>query len=103
MGLTIKDNTMPNGDITIHYSGLRPGEKLYEELFIDDNAKKTTHQRILTANERSLHWSDVAKIIDQLKDAMRNEDEKKIRELLIAAPLDYQPSSTDKPKKLIVT
>lgn len=99
MGLTIKDESNPEGDIAIHYSGLRPGEKLYEELLIDNNAKKTTHQRILTANERSLHWSDLAKIINQLKDAMRDEDEQKIRELLIAAPLDYQPSSSDKPKK----
>ena len=93
MGLTIKDDKNPNGDIALNYSGLRPGEKLYEELLIGDHAKKTTHQRILTANERSIHWTDVAKIIDQLKDAMRDEDETKIRQLLIAAPLDYQPAA----------
>jgi FlaA1/EpsC-like NDP-sugar epimerase len=92
MGLTVKDNKTPNGDIEILFSGLRPGEKLYEELLIDDNAKKTAHQRILTANERSLHWSEVAIIIDQLKDAMRDEDEDKIRQLLIDAPLEYQPA-----------
>lgn len=99
MGLTIKDEKNPNGDITIQFSGLRPGEKLYEELLIDDNAKKTQHQRILTANERSLHYSDVAKIIDELKDAMRDEDEAKIRQLLIAAPLDYQPSENNNAPK----
>ena len=92
MGLTIKDETNITGDIAIHFSGLRPGEKLFEELLIDDNAKKTQHQRILTANERSLHYNDVAEILAQLKAAMRNEDEATIRQLLIAAPLDYQPA-----------
>jgi hypothetical protein len=48
---------------------------------------------IITANERSLHYSDVAKIIDQLQDAMCDEDESRIRQLLIAAPLDYQPKN----------
>jgi FlaA1/EpsC-like NDP-sugar epimerase len=92
MGLTIKDEQNPTGDIAIHFSGLRPGEKLYEELLIDDNAKKTNHQRILTANERSLHWTDVAMILDQLKGAMLDENEERIRQILIAAPLDYQPA-----------
>ena len=92
MGLTVKDVANPLGDIEIQYSGLRPGEKLYEELLIGDQASKTKHQRILTANERSLHYSDVAKIIDQLKDAMCDEDEAKIRQILIAAPLDYKPT-----------
>ena len=92
MGLTIKDETNITGDIAINFSGLRPGEKLFEELLIDDNAKKTQHQRILTANERSLHYNDVAEILAQLKAAMRNEDEATIRQLLIAAPLDYQPA-----------
>ena len=93
MGLTVKDAKNPNGDIALQFTGLRPGEKLYEELLIDDHAKPTQHQRILTANERSLHYNDVAIIIDQLKVAMRDEDEAKIRQLLIAAPLDYQPTN----------
>jgi FlaA1/EpsC-like NDP-sugar epimerase len=92
MGLTVKDETNPLGDIAIEFKGLRPGEKLFEELLIGDQASKTQHQRILTANERSLHHSDVAKIIDQLKDAMCEEDEAKIRQILIAAPLDYKPT-----------
>jgi FlaA1/EpsC-like NDP-sugar epimerase len=92
MGLTVKDEANPLGDIAIEFKGLRPGEKLFEELLIGDQASKTEHQRILTANERSLHYSDVAKIIDQLKDAMCEEDEAKIRQILIAAPLDYKPT-----------
>jgi FlaA1/EpsC-like NDP-sugar epimerase len=100
MGLTIKDEVNPDGDIAIQFSGLRPGEKLYEELLIDNHAKKTQHKRILSANERSLPWAEVTKIISNLNKAMREEDVSKIRQLLIDAPLDYQPnpSSIIKPK-----
>jgi len=94
MGLTVKDDNNPNGDITIKYTGLRPGEKLYEELLIGNQPKKTFHKRILRANEYSLPWPDVAKMISQLTDAMRNENVTKIRELLIDFPLEYQPNSS---------
>ena len=92
MGLTIKDDKNPTGDIAIKFTGLRPGEKLFEELLIDDHAKKTFHKRILSANERSLPWADVAKIISNLTDAMREEDVTKIKQLLMDAPLQYQPN-----------
>jgi len=92
MGLTIQDEKNPDGDIAIQFSGLRPGEKLYEELLIDDHAKKTLHKRILSANERSLPWAEVTKIISNLNDAMRDEDVPKIKQLLVDAPLEYQPN-----------
>ena len=92
MGLTIKDDQNPEGDIAIKYTGLRPGEKLYEELLIGNQPKKTFHKRILRANEFSLPWPDVAKMISQLTDAMRDENVAKIRELLIDFPLEYQPN-----------
>jgi len=92
MGLTIQDEKNPGGDIAIQFSGLRPGEKLYEELLIDDHAKKTLHKRILSANERSLPWAEVTKIISNLNDAMRDEDVPKIKQLLVDAPLEYQPN-----------
>lgn len=95
MGLTIKDEQNPDGDIEIKFSGLRPGEKLYEELLIDDHAKKTFHKRILTANERSLCWPDVIDILDQLIEAMKNEDDNGIRRVLMNAPLGYNPNSND--------
>lgn len=92
MGLTIKDELNTEGDIAIKFSGLRPGEKLFEELLIDDHAQKTKHKRILSANERSLPWSEVTKIIANLNDAMLEEDVARIKQLLIDAPLDYQPN-----------
>lgn len=95
MGLTVKDDHNPNGDIEIKYSGLRPGEKLYEELLIDDHAKPTQHKRILTANERTLCWPDVNVILNNINDAMRAEDIQKLREILLAAPLEYTPENSD--------
>ncbi|WP_286233922.1 nucleoside-diphosphate sugar epimerase/dehydratase [Thalassotalea sediminis] len=91
MGLTIKDAQNPQGDIEIKYSGLRPGEKLYEELLIDDHAQPTRHERILTANERSLCWPDVNRLLNQINDAMRAEDTDALRNILLNAPLEYRP------------
>jgi FlaA1/EpsC-like NDP-sugar epimerase len=91
MGLTIKDEENPGGDIELKYSGLRPGEKLYEELLIDDHAKPTRHERILTANERFLSWPDVNVILNNINDAMRAEDTEKLRQILLDAPLAYSP------------
>lgn len=94
MGLTVKDDNNPYGDIAIEYSGLRPGEKLYEELLIDDHAQATYHQRILTANEHSIPYLEVNQILGNLVDAMTDENIEKIRQLLMAAPLGYQPKTT---------
>ena len=96
MGLTVKDDNNPLGDIEIQYSGLRPGEKLYEELLIDDHAKPTSHKRILTANERSIAWSEVVKILNRLTDAMEEENVPEIRQMLMDAPLDYTPETHSK-------
>ena len=96
MGFTIKDEANPNGEIELQFSGLRPGEKLYEELLIDDHAQPTDHSRILTANERSLSWPDVNAILNNINDAMRAEDSEQLRKILLEAPLEYQPESTDK-------
>src|SRR3546814_14093973 len=55
-GLSVRDVGRPDGDIEIVETGLRPGEKLYEELLIGDNPELTNHPRILRAREKSLPW-----------------------------------------------
>ncbi|GAA3899012.1 nucleoside-diphosphate sugar epimerase/dehydratase [Halomonas cibimaris] len=81
------------GDIAIRYTGLRPGEKLYEELLIGDNVSATRHERIMTAHESALTWPELEELVHRLFTACRHFDYGEIRQLLINAPLDYQPSS----------
>lgn len=91
-GLEVKSPENPNGDIEIQFTGLRPGEKLFEELLIGDNVQETQHQRIMTANERSLSLMDFVEVMDKLDKACHEFDHEKIRELLIEAPTDFQPT-----------
>jgi FlaA1/EpsC-like NDP-sugar epimerase len=68
-GLEVKDAHRPNGDIEIRYSGLRPGEKLYEELLIGDNVLPTDHERIMRAQESMLPEAELKSLMDELKAA----------------------------------
>jgi FlaA1/EpsC-like NDP-sugar epimerase len=91
-----QENDMPvdkKGEILIRFTGLRPGEKLYEELLATDSAKKTRHPRIMTASENFLSWIALEPLLTQLEVACKSQDAAKIRELLIAAPTAYQPQS----------
>lgn len=93
-GLTIKDKNQPNGDIEIKISGLRPGEKLYEELLIgEDNIEPTYHERILTAKEVYLPLEELNQLITQLEVACAQNDCEQIRHLLLNAPTGYHPVS----------
>lgn len=91
-GLELKDDSNPYGDIAIEFSGLRPGEKLFEELLIGDNVGETAHPRIMTANERFLPLDEYIKVIDKLDKACHNFEHDKIRELLLEAPTDFNPT-----------
>ncbi|MGO2355530.1 MAG: polysaccharide biosynthesis protein [Marinomonas foliarum] len=91
-GLEVKSPENPNGDIEIKFTGLRPGEKLFEELLIGDCVEETQHKRIMTANERFLSLCDFETTMDQLDKACHDFDHEKIREILIAAPTDFQPT-----------
>lgn len=91
-GLEIKSKTNPDGDIEIRFTGLRPGEKLFEELLIGDNVGKTVHERIMTANESFLPYSEYAKILEQLDQACHNFDYQLIREILLAVPAGFNPT-----------
>jgi len=92
-GLTIKDEKNLEGDIEITYTGLRPGEKLYEELLIGSSVEGTEHQRIMKAKEISMSWDDLQNLLDKLKIAMDNSDIALVRQILLAAPLGFNPSS----------
>jgi FlaA1/EpsC-like NDP-sugar epimerase len=88
-GLEIKDEKHPNGDIEIQYTGLRPGEKLFEELLIGDNVSGTEHSRIMRAEEHSLTWSETESLIFELKRATDSYKCDLLKELLLAAPAGY--------------
>ncbi|MDC3295040.1 polysaccharide biosynthesis protein [bacterium] len=90
-GLQLKDKTNSTGDIEIKYTGLRPGEKLYEELLIGDNSSSTSHPMILSAEEKMISWEDLNKILVLLKDAIDKDDHEQIRANLIDAVEDFKP------------
>lgn len=91
-GLEVKDEQHPYGDIAIDFTGLRPGEKLYEELLIGDNVGKTAHERIMTANERYLPLVEFEKHLSDLDTACHDFNHERIRELLLEAPTDFNPT-----------
>ena len=90
-GLQVKDESNPNGDIEIKYTGLRPGEKLYEELLIGDNVLETDNQMIMRAQEDMLTWNELRLILDKLEVAIDDCNQKKLRELLIKAVPEFRP------------
>ena len=91
-GLSVKTDTNPHGDIEIKCTGLRPGEKLYEELLIGNNVGETTHERIMTANEVMLPLSELNVFIEALDIACHNFDHEAIRQLLLDAPTGFNPT-----------
>lgn len=91
-GLTIRDESNPEGDIEIQITGLRPAEKLYEELLIGTNVTGTGHPRILRAIEHSLPWEQVRELLHMLLGALAQLDAGMARELLLLGVREYQPS-----------
>lgn len=90
-GLEIKDEEQPNGEIEISFTGLRPGEKLYEELLIGDKVSETSHIRIKRAEEQVIAWSDLKKMLDILEQATKAEDFERVREVLKWAVSGFVP------------
>ncbi|MGL5410522.1 MAG: polysaccharide biosynthesis protein, partial [Shewanella sp.] len=91
-GLEVKDEQHPYGDIAIEYTGLRPGEKLYEELLIGDHVAETEHERIMTAHERFLPLEEFAHYLNELDAACHAFNHERIRALLLEAPTDFNPT-----------
>ncbi len=90
-GLQVKNKSNLEGDIEIKYSGLRHGEKLYEELLIGENILETANPMIMRAQEEMMAWSDLKLVLEKLEVAIDNNDQKKLRELLIKAVPEFKP------------
>jgi FlaA1/EpsC-like NDP-sugar epimerase len=92
MGLGEKTEDDPDGDIEIQFTGLRPGEKLYEELLIGDDPQGTSHPRIMMAREASLPWERVEELLGQLQRASQAFDCGAIIDVLKNAQTGYAPN-----------
>lgn len=93
MGLEVLDDEHPDGDISIQFTGLRPGEKLYEELLIGDNVTGTQHPSIMRAQEASLPWADLLEWLQSLEDAVERNDCARIRDILLLTVNGYVPAN----------
>jgi FlaA1/EpsC-like NDP-sugar epimerase len=90
-GLEIKSEATPDGTIAIEHVGLRPGEKLYEELLIGDNVEGTTHPLIMRAQESELAWDALHAALKEMEQACDNFDHEKVRVLLKQLVAEYAP------------
>ena len=88
-GKTIRDENHPNGDIAILLVGLRPGEKLYEELLIGENVKPTAHPLIRKAHEHEIAWAELTAQLNELSLACQNFDVEKVLNLLTTLVKEY--------------
>jgi Predicted nucleoside-diphosphate sugar epimerases len=91
-GLTIRDEDNPHGDIEILYTGLRPAEKLYEELLIGSNVSGTEHPMIMRALEPCIPWPKVEALLEQLMTALDELDVQGALTILSTAVREYSPS-----------
>ena len=80
-GMTIRDDDNPDGDIEIVFTGLREGEKLYEELLVDGSVKQTLHEKIMQANDPSLEWEKIYDYLLRLEKHIIDEDLDSINEV----------------------
>jgi FlaA1/EpsC-like NDP-sugar epimerase len=90
-GLQVADENNPEGDIEIEYTGLRPGEKLYEELLVGENISVTENKLIMTADEEMIDWEILKPILIKLEDAALNSDQIKMRVLLKELVPEFKP------------
>lgn len=91
-GLTVRDEQNPDGDIEIAITGLRPGEKLFEELLIGDNPLPTEHPRIMKAHEDFLPWTELQGKLALMVEALTNNNTLQIRTILKDLVPGYQPN-----------
>jgi len=90
-GLSVRSESNPAGDIAIQFTGLRPGEKLYEELLIGDNVTPTQHPMIMSANEACLPWAEFCDVLDRLLQGLNRDDFEQVRLIMRATVDGYSP------------
>jgi len=88
-GLTIKDEQNPDGDIEIVEVGLRPAEKLYEELLIGNSPESTQHQRIMRASEDFIQWDALLNLLENMHDALQTHNQEEALNLLKTLVPEY--------------
>ena len=93
MGFSVRDEEHPDGDIEIQFTGLRPAEKLYEELLIGTNVSGTEHPMIMRAMEDFLPWDAISRFAQQLEVAAANADCDRVRALLLESVGGYKPEN----------
>jgi FlaA1/EpsC-like NDP-sugar epimerase len=91
-GCTVRDSENPDGDIAITFTGLRPGEKLYEELLLSDRDQATAHPLIQQAQERRLDALDLAVLLSQLEKALEDWDTQQSLGVLQKLVNEYEPN-----------
>jgi len=94
-GLSVRDERNPKGDIDIAVVGMRPGEKLYEELLIGENPETTNHPRILKANEGFIVWDRLSIVLDELRKMTLEQDEEGAYALLRDMVPEFTPVAAD--------
>lgn len=93
-GMTVRDDANPDGDIEVIEIGLRPGEKLYEELLIGDNPEPTDHQQIMRAHEGFLSFDRLMPLLSQMDSALSKGDREDVRSLLIRLVPEFRGDLT---------
>jgi FlaA1/EpsC-like NDP-sugar epimerase len=93
-GLTVRDDENPDGDIAIEEIGLRPGEKLFEELLIGENPMLTKHPRIMQAMEGHIPWQDLSAALGRLEAHIQRGDRDAAVGLLRELVPEYQPNTS---------
>ena len=91
-GMEVKDEDHPKGDIEIEITGLRHGEKLYEELLLGNELIPTQHKRIFQAHEEGIPWTKIKSILDELNLAIQSRDQDLIRNIMMESSTDYSPT-----------
>jgi FlaA1/EpsC-like NDP-sugar epimerase len=92
-GLSVRSARNLDGDIAIEFTGLRPGEKLYEELLIGDNVTATEHPMIMRAQEEQLDWDTLKIALTELARAIKEDDYSKVRTLFFQLVDGYKPDN----------